>query len=251
MSARLSGKVAVVTGASTGIGAAIARALAAEGAAVIVNYSRSRDAAEQVVAAITAAGGKAVSHCGDVSRQGSAEGIVGHAISTFGKLDILVNNAGVAEFTAIADFKDEIYDRVFDVNVRGTFLVSAAASRHLGEGGSIINISSIITEWAPGQSSVYAASKGAVDALTVALANELGPRGIRVNAIKPGAIVTEKVEAAWEHVSGQLEPLVPLTPLRRLGKPGDIASVAVFLASDESVFITGDILSASGGLHVA
>lgn len=251
MSARLEGKVAIVTGSSTGIGAGIARALAAEGASVVVNYHANRANGGAVVSAIASAGGKAIAYGGDVSRKEHADGLVETAIARFGKLDILVNNAGIAGYVPIEDFSEDSYKATFDLNVLATFLVTAAAVKHLGEGASIINISSVITAWASPHASIYAASKAAVDALTAVLANELGPRRIRVNSIKPGVVVTERIEAAWEHVSDQMEQLRAQTPAGRLGRPEDIGRVAVFLASEDSAHVTGECISVSGGFHVA
>ena len=249
MSNKLAGKVGIVTGSSTGIGAAIAKALASEGASVVVNYNSNQANGEAVVAAITEAGGKAIAFGGDLSKKENAEGIVKTAIQTFGKLDILVNNAGTSEFVSIENFSEDIYHKTFDTNVLAPFLVTSAAVRHLTEGASIINISSAAVQWAPPQSSVYAASKAAIDVFTTVLSKELGPRKIRVNAIKPGTIVTEKVEMYWEHAKDYLNSLLEQTPIGNLGKPDDIGKTAVFLASDDAAFITGVHLSVSGGFN--
>jgi 3-oxoacyl-[acyl-carrier protein] reductase len=221
--AKLSGKVAVVTGASKGIGAGIAKALAAEGAAVIVNYASSKAGADAVVEAITAAGGKAVAVQGDVSKADQAQGLVDAAISNFGRLDVLVNNSGVYEFGAI-EATEEHYRKMFDVNVLGVLLTTQAAAKHLGEGGSIINISSAVTSLFPPQSAVYTGTKGAVDAITGVLANELGPRKIRVNAINPGIVETEGTHSAGFIGSDFESGTVAQTPLGRVGQPDDIAA---------------------------
>ncbi len=246
---KLSGKVAVVTGASKGIGAAIAKSLAAEGASVVVNYASSKAGADPFVAEITAAGGKAVAVGGDVSKAAEAEGIIDGAISNFGKLDILVNNSGVYEFSPIEDFSEELYKRIFDVNVLGLLLTTKAAVKRFNGSGTIINISSAVTSLNPPNSSVYTGTKGAVDAITGVLANELGPKNIRVNAINPGIVETEGTQSAGFIGSDFEKDVVGQTPLGRTGKPDDIASVAVFLASDDSTWLTGDTIVASGGLR--
>ena len=192
---KLAGKVAVVTGASKGIGAAIAQALAAEGASVVVNYASSKAGADAVVQQIAAAKGKAVAVGGDVSKAADAQGIIDAALSNFGRLDILVNNSGVYEFAAIEEITEAHYRRQFDINVLGVLLVTQAAVKHMGEGASIINISSLASRITPPATAVYSATKGAVDAITGVLARELGPRKIRVNAINPGMVHTEGVES--------------------------------------------------------
>lgn len=246
---KLAGKVAVVTGASKGIGAAIAKALAAEGASVVVNYASSKAGADAVVQAITAAGGKAVAAAGDVSKRADAQGLVDTAVETYGRLDILVNNSGVYEFTALADITEDQFRKTFDVNVLGVLLTTQAAAKHLGEGGSIINIGSAVTSVFPAESAVYTGTKGAVDAITGVLAAELGPRKIRVNAINPGMVETEGTHAGGFIGSAFEETFVAQTPLGRVGQPGDIADIAVFLASDSSRWLTGEKLVASGGLR--
>lgn len=246
---KLTGKAAVVTGASKGIGAAIAKALAAEGATVVVNYSRGEADADKVVAAITAAGGKAVAVGGDVTKRADAEAIVDTAIKHFGRLDIVVNNAGIYEFATIEEVTEEHFHKHFDINVLGTLLVTQAAARHLGEGGSIINMGSVVSRTTPAASAVYSGTKGAVDAITGALARELGPRKIRVNSINPGVVVTEGTQSAGIIGSDFDAAAVSQTPLGRLGQPDDIAAVAVFLASDDARWLTGEHLITSGGLR--
>jgi 3-oxoacyl-[acyl-carrier protein] reductase len=246
---RLTNKVAVVTGASKGIGAAIAKALAAEGAAVVVNYSSSKAGAEAVVHAITQAGGKAIATQADVSKLDQARGLVESAVNSFGRLDILVNNSGVYEFGAIDSVTEAQYRKMFDVNVLGVLLATQAAVKHLGEGGSIINISSAVTSVLTPESAVYTGTKGAVDAITGVLAAELGPRKIRVNTINPGIVETEGTHSGGIIESDFATGLVGRTLLGRAGQPDDIASVAVFLASDDSRWITGEKLVVSGGLR--
>jgi 3-oxoacyl-[acyl-carrier protein] reductase len=246
---KLTGRAAVVTGASKGIGAAIAEALAAEGAAVVVNYSSGKEGADKVVAAITAAGGKAVAVGGDVTKRAGAEAIVETAIKHFGRLDVLVNNAGIYEFAPIEEVTEEHFHKHFNINVLGMLLVTQAAARHLGEGGSIINTSSVVSRTTPAASAVYSGTKGAVDAITGALARELGPRKIRVNSINPGVVVTEGTYSAGIIGSDFDAAAVSQTPLGRLGQPDDIAAVAVFLASDDARWLTGEHLIVSGGLR--
>jgi 3-oxoacyl-[acyl-carrier protein] reductase len=246
---KLKGKVAVVTGASKGIGAAIAKSLAAEGASVVVNYASSKSGARTVVDAITEAGGKAVAVKGDVSKASEAEGIIDAAIKNYGRLDILVNNSGVYEFTPIEAVTADEFHRIFNINVLGLLLTTQAAIKHISEGGSIINIGSLVSRITPAASSIYTGTKGAVDAITGVLARELGSKRIRVNAINPGIVETEGTHAAG-FVGGDLEKsLVSQTPLGRVGQPGDIASIAVFLASDDSGWVTGEQILAGGGLR--
>lgn len=247
--AKLAGKVAVVTGASKGIGAGIAKALAAEGAAVVVNYASSKAGADEVVQAITAAGGKAVAVQGDVSKADQAKGVIDAAIGNFGRLDVLVNNSGVYEFAPIGEITEEQYRRMFDVNVLGVLLTTRAAAAHLGEGASVINVSSVVTSVLMPNSAIYTGSKGAVDAITGVLANELGPRKIRVNAINPGMVETEGARSAGVIGSEFEAGTVAQTPLGRVGQPDDIADAVVFLASDDARWITGEKLVASGGLR--
>lgn len=247
--AKLANKVAVVTGASKGIGAAIAKAFAAEGAAVVVNYASSKAGAEAVVEQIVQAGGKAVAVKGDVSKSADAQGIIDAAISNFGRLDVLVNNSGIYQFGAIGDVTEELYRKMFDINVLGVLLTTKAASAHLGEGGSIINISSAVTSLLPPESSIYTGTKGAVDAITGVLAKELGARKIRVNAILPGMVETEGTHTGGIIGSDFESGVVAQTPLGRLGQPDDIADVAVFLASDDARWLTGEKIVASGGIR--
>jgi 3-oxoacyl-[acyl-carrier protein] reductase len=248
MTQRLAGKVAVVTGASKGIGAAIAKSLAAEGASVIVNYASSKPDAEAVIADIAAAGGKAVAVSGDVSKAADSQRIIDAAIAEFGRLDILVNNAGVYEFSPLQTIAEGHFHKLFNINVLGLLLVTQAAAKHLGEGGSIINIGASITRMCPPGSAVYSASKSAVEAITRVLAKELGGRKIRVNSVNPGPTETEG-SASMGSKGGNGNGLVAQTPLGRLGKPGDIAKVVAFLASADSGWITGDVILASGGLQ--
>jgi len=193
---KLNGKVAVVTGASKGIGAAIAKSLAAEGASVVVNYASSKAGADTVVAAITKQGGKAVAVGGDVSKAADAQGIIDAAIKNFGKLDVLVNNSGVYEFAPLGDITEASFHRQFNINVLGLLLTTQAAVKHLGEGASVINISSAVSTLLPPSSAVYTATKGAVDAITGVLAKELGAKKIRVNSINPGLVETEGTHSA-------------------------------------------------------
>jgi len=246
---KLSGKVAVVTGASKGIGASIAKTLGAEGASVVVNYASDKDGAEKVVDAITSAGGKAIAIGGNVGDVKDADAIVNAAVTNFGKLDILVNNAGVYEFTPIEDITEEHYTRLFNTNVLGLLLVTKAATKHLGEGGSIINIGSAVTRVTPPNSAVYTATKGAVDAITGVLSRELGPRKIRVNSINPGIVETEGTVTAGFIGSEFADQTIAQTPLGRVGQPEDIANATVFLASDDSRWLTGEHVLASGGLR--
>ncbi len=246
---RLSGKTAVVTGASKGIGAGIAKGLAAEGASVVVNYASSKDGAERVVADIKAKGGKAIAVQGDVAKAADVKKIFGETKQAFGRLDILVNNAGVYNLLPLEEVTEEDFHRHFNINVLGLLLATKEAAKLFGdEGGSVINIGSVVSDLNPPNSVVYTATKGAVDAVTRVLAKELGPRKIRVNSINPGVIETEGTHAAGVIGSDLEKQFVALTPLGRTGQPDDIAPVAVFLASDESRWVTGDTLAVSGGL---
>ena len=246
---RLSGKVAVVTGGSKGIGAGIAKAFAAEGAAVVVNYVSSKAGADKVVADIKEAGGKAVAVGGNVSKLEEARGIIDAAIKKFGRLDVVVNNAGVYEFAPLEAITEALFHRTFSINVLGLLNVTQAAAKHLGEGASVINIGSAVTSLLPPNSAVYTASKGAVDAITGVLANELGARKIRVNTISPGIVETEGTHSAGFVGSDFEKGAVAQTPLGRTGQPADIAGVAVFLASNEAGWVTGERFTASGGLR--
>lgn len=247
--AKLEGKVAVVTGASKGIGAGIAKALAKEGAAVVVNYASSQAGADAVVAAIVAAGGRAVAVRADVSKASEAQGLIEAAVRQFGQLDILVNNSGIYEFAAIEDVTENHYRRQFDLNVLGVLLTTQAAAKHLGEGGSIVNISSAITHVHTPAAAVYAGTKGAVNAISGVLANELAPRKIRVNVVSPGFVVTEGTHTAGVVGSDMETGLVAQTPLGRAGQPDDIAGVVAFLASDDARWLTGEVITASGGIR--
>jgi 3-oxoacyl-[acyl-carrier protein] reductase len=244
---RLAGKVAVVTGASKGIGAGIARALGAEGASVVVNYASDRAGAEKTAAAILEAGGRAVAVQGDVSRAADVRRLFAEGEKAFGKLDILVNNAGVFAFAPIGDVTEAEFQRQFGTNVWGLLQTTREALPHLRDGGSVINISSIVSRMGIPGSSVYAATKGAVDTITQVLASELGPRRIRVNAINPGLTESEGTHAAGFIGSDFQKNSQDNNPLGRIGQPEDIARVAVFLASDESGWLTGERISASGG----
>jgi 3-oxoacyl-[acyl-carrier protein] reductase len=246
---KLTGKVAVITGASKGIGAAIAKALAGEGASVVVNYSSSKNGADAVVSEIAKKGGKAVAAGGDVSKAADAQGIIDTAIRNFGRLDILVNNSGVYEFAPIQEFTEEQFHRQFNTNVLGLLLTTRAAVKHMSEGGSIINVSSAVTRLTPPASAVYSGTKGAVDSITGVLAKELGPKRIRVNAINPGVVETEGTISAGFIGSEFENSLIARTPLGRTGKPDDIADVAVFLASNDSRWLTGEQIAASGGIY--
>ena len=246
---KLQGKVAVVTGASKGIGAGIARALAAEGAAVAVNYAASRAGADKVVADIAATGGKAVAIQGDVSKSADVERLFAETKRAFGSLDILVNNAGVYGFSPLASITEDDFHRHFNTNVLGVLLATQRAVAEFGSaGGSVINIGSVVSRLAPPEAAVYTATKGAVDAITHVLAKELGPRKVRVNSINPGGVDTEGTQAAGI-IGGDYETqMVQQTPLGRIGQPADIAPVAVFLASDDARWVTGETLVVSGGM---
>ncbi|MCQ8240005.1 glucose 1-dehydrogenase [Rhizosaccharibacter radicis] len=246
---QLSGKVALVTGASKGIGAAIAEALAAAGAAVAVNYSSSREGAEAVVSRIAAKGGRAVAVGGDVAKSADVKRIFADTTGALGRVDILVNNAGVYRMMPLAEVTEEEFHRQFNINVFGLLAASQAAAAQFGpEGGSIINISSIVTRITPPTSAIYSGTKGAVDAITRTLAKELGPNKVRVNSINPGLVVTEGTNAAGIIGSDFEKGAAASSPLGRVGQVDDIASVAVFLASDAAKWITGEIVNASGGV---
>jgi 3-oxoacyl-[acyl-carrier protein] reductase len=247
---KLADKVAVVTGASKGIGASIAKHLAAEGAAVVVNYASGKADAEKVVAEIISKGGKAIALQANVAKQSDIDRLFSEAKRAFGRLDILVNNAGIYEFAPLEQITEANFHKQFDVNVLGVILASQAAVKHFdGAGGSIVNISSVVSTVTPPNATVYAASKAAVDAVTRSLAKELGPRNIRVNAINPGGVNTEGVRAAGLDTGDFAKELESRTPLGRIGQPEDIAPAAVFLASPDSHWITGETLIVSGGLR--
>jgi 3-oxoacyl-[acyl-carrier protein] reductase len=247
---KLAGKVAVVTGASKGIGAAIAKQLANEGAAVIVNYASSKEGADQVVNEIAKHGGKAIAIKADVARKADIEHLFAEAIKAFGKIDILVNNAGVYDWSPLEEITEEQFHKQFDLNVLGLLLATQEAVKQFDStGGNIINISSTVTSLTPPNSSVYTGTKGAVDAITRTLAKELGPRKIRVNAINPGLVETEGVRAAGFDQGDVRKRIEAQTPLGRIGQPDDIAPAAVFLASSDSAWITGETLRVAGGLR--
>lgn len=246
----LSGKIALVTGASKGIGASIAKHLAAAGASVVVNYASSKAGADKVVAEITAAGGQAVAIKGDVSQPAEITQLLAEVKKTYGKLDILVNNAGVYEFGALEAITPEHFHRQFNINVLGLLLTTqAAVPLFPATGGSIINIGSVVSSITPPASAVYTATKSAVDAITGVLSKELGAKKIRVNALNPGMIETEGAHAAGFIGSDFAKEIVTQTPLGRIGQPADIAGIAVFLASSESGWLTGELINAGGGMH--
>lgn len=246
---KLKGKVAIVTGGSKGIGAGIARQLAADGAKVIVNYATGRSGADKVVADIEAAGGQALAVAADVTNQAEVEALINAAIGNFGRLDIVVNNAGVYQFAKIEESTEALYRRQFDINVLGPLLVSAAATPHLGKGSSIINISSFVTRVFIAESAIYSGAKGAIDAITGVLSRELGPRGIRVNAVNPGLIETEGSHSAGAMNSDFQTWNEEQTPLGRIGQVKDVAPIVSFLASDEAGWVTGEVILAAGGMR--
>lgn len=246
---KLEGKVAIVTGASRGIGAAIAKSLGAEGASVVVNYVSSKEGADAVVGVIKQAGGKAIAVKGDVSNAEDAKGLIDAAVVEFGRLDILVNNSGVYEWGPLEDVTEASFHKQFNINVLGPLLTTQAALGHFKEGGSVINIGSAVSVAYPPGSAIYTATKAAVDAITGVLAKELGSRKIRVNSINPGIVETEGSRAAGFIGSPQETAFISQTPLGRSGQPDDIADIAVFLASDAARWLTGERLVASGGLR--
>jgi 3-oxoacyl-[acyl-carrier protein] reductase len=248
MSKRLKNKVAVVTGASKGIGTAIAKHLADEGAAVVVNYASSKAAADRLVAEITAKDGRAIAVQADVSKPADIQRLFAEAKKAFGRLDILVNNAGIYEFAPLEQVTPEHFHKQFDLNVLGLLLASQEAVKHFGSaGGSIINLSSVVATAAPPAAAVYSATKAAVDAVTRSLAKELGSRKIRVNSINPGMVETEGVHAAGLSSGDLRKQFEAQAPLGRIGQPDDIAPAAVFLASDDGRWITGETLYIAGG----
>jgi len=247
---KLSNKVAIVTGASKGIGAGIAKGLAAEGASVVVNYASSKEGADRVVAEIQEKGGKAVAVQGDVSKASDVKRVFAETKKAFGRLDVLVNNAGVYQFAPLGEITEEQFHRQFNTNVLGLILATQEAAKVFGpEGGSIINIGSTASQLTPPATAVYTATKGAVDAVTHVLAKELGPRKIRVNSINPGMVETEGVHAIGIIGSDFQKQFEAQTPLGRIAQPEDIAPIAVFLASQDSGWLTGETLLASGGLR--
>lgn len=245
---KLSGKVAVVTGASKGIGAGIAKALAKQGASVVVNYNSGKDDADSVVAEITSAGGTAVAVQADVSKPEQAEGLIETAVEHYGRLDILVNNAGIYRFAGIEDVTEESFRTHFDLNVLGVLMTMKAATRHLPEGGSIVNISSTGVSLHLPTTAIYAGSKGAVNVLSGVVAGELAERKIRVNVVNSGYVPTEGNHTVGMVGSDMEADLIEDTPLGRAGEPGDIADAVVFLASDDARFITAEEINVSGGL---
>jgi 3-oxoacyl-[acyl-carrier protein] reductase len=247
---KLANKVAVVTGASKGIGAGIARALAAEGASVVVNYASSREGADKVVADITHHGGKGIAIQASISSEPDVQRLFAETKKAFGRVDILVNNAGVYGFSPISEFSTSEYHRQFDTNVLGLLLATREAVKLFpAEGGSIINIGSSVTSTNPPNGAIYTATKAAVDSITRVLSKELGPRNIRVNSINPGLVETEGTHTIG-FIGGEWQKTREAqTPLGRTGQPSDIAPVAVFLATDDSRWLTGELLLASGGLR--
>lgn len=247
---KLTGKVAVVTGASKGIGAGIAKELAAAGVSVVVNYASSKEGADRVVAEIQGKGGKAVAVQGDVSKAGDVTRLFAETEAAFGSLDVLVNNAGVYRFGALDEITEEEFHRQFNTNVLGLLLTTQEGVRHFGpEGGSVINIGSAVSQLPLPNMSIYTATKSAVDSITHVLSKELAPRNIRVNSINPGGVETEGTRAAGVVGSDFEKQLIAQTPLGRIGQPQDIGAIAVFLASPESGWLTGEILIASGGMR--
>jgi 3-oxoacyl-[acyl-carrier protein] reductase len=247
---KLTGKVAVVTGASKGIGAGIAKELAAAGASVVVNYASSKEGADRVVAEIESKGGKAVAVQGDVSKSADVTRLFAEAKTAYGSLDILVNNAGVYQFGALEDVTEDEFHRQFNTNVLGLLLTTQEGVKHFGaEGGSVINIGSTISQLPMPNSSIYTATKSAVDAITHVLSKELADKNIRVNSINPGGVETEGTRTAGVIGSDLEKQLIAQTPLGRIGQPGDIGTIAVFLASPDSGWLTGELLLASGGMR--
>jgi len=246
---RLKGKVALVTGASKGIGASIAEHLAAEGAAVVVNYASSKSGADTVVKRITDKGGKAVAVQADVSKPDDIKRLFAQTKSTYDKLDILVNNAGIYEFSPLQSITPEHFHKQFNLNVLGLLLTTQEAVKLMRPGGSIINISSIVGPMPVKQASVYSATKAAVDAITIALSQELGPKKIRVNALNPGMVETEGLAASGIKESDFRKMIESQTPLGRIGQPQDIAQAAVFFASDETSWVSGQTLILAGGIR--
>jgi 3-oxoacyl-[acyl-carrier protein] reductase len=247
---KLQGKVAVVTGASKGIGAGIAKALAAEGASVVVNYASSKAGADKVVADITSKGGKAIAVQGDVSKQADITRLFSETKKAYGKLDVVVNNAGIYKFAPLEQVTEEHFHSIFNLNVLGLLLTTREALKYFGpDGGSVINIGSGVSRITPANTSVYTATKGAVDAITGSLAKELAPRKIRVNSINPGMIATEGVDAGGFLNSDFEKWIVSQAPIGRIGTTDDISPTAVYLASTDSQYMTGETLLISGGIR--
>lgn len=245
---KLAGKTAIVTGASKGIGAAIAKQLAAEGAEVVVNYASDQSGADKTVADIIAAGGKAIAVKASVAEQADIDHLVSESVNAYGKVDILVNNAGVYQFAPLEEITAEEFHRHYNTNVLGLLLTTQAAARHFpAEGGAVINISSVASTLGMPGGAIYCGTKAAVDAVTRSLAKELGPRGIRVNSINPGMVTTEGTASAGIDGSDFQNTVIATTPLGRIGVPQDIATAAVFLASPDSSWIAGETLFISGG----
>jgi 3-oxoacyl-[acyl-carrier protein] reductase len=247
---KLSGKVAVVTGASKGIGASIALELAAQGAAVVVNYASSKEGADKVVAQITQAGGRAIAVGGSVAKTKEIESLFAETKKAFGKVDILVNNAGVYGFKPLEQITDEDFEWMYGINIRGLLMATkSGVALFPPEGGSVINIGSVASDQTPPMSVVYSGTKGAVDAITRVLAKELGPKKIRVNAVNPGPVVTEGFKSAGVEGSDFEKQMLLSTPLGRLGQPEDIAPIVAFLATDDARWITGSLIQAAGGMR--
>jgi 3-oxoacyl-[acyl-carrier protein] reductase len=250
MSQKLAGKVAIVTGASKGIGASIAKHLAAEGAAVVVNYASSKEGADKVAAEITSAGGKAITVKANVAKKSEIEHLFAETKKAFGAVDILVNNAGIFEFSPLESVTEDHFHRQFDLNVLGVILATQEALKYFNsEGGSVINVSSLVSTYTPPGSAVYSGTKAALDAVTKVLAKELGPRKIRVNAVNPGMVETEGAKAGGFTEGEFRKQIESQTPLGRIGQPQDIATAVVFFASPESAWISGETLVIAGGLR--
>ncbi|EKO3981541.1 glucose 1-dehydrogenase [Vibrio fluvialis] len=247
---KFNGKVAVVTGASKGLGAAIAKTLAQQGASVVVNYASSKEGADEVVNAIVASGGNAIAVQGDVSKPDDAERLIDTAVKEFGQLDVLINNAGIYDvYAPVSEITEDQYRRYFDINVLGVLMTVKAATKYMKEGSNIINISSVATDVNIPTTSIYTGTKGAVNAISGVLANELAPQKIRVNVVSPGYVRTEGNYSAGIVGSKAETDFVALTPLGRPGEPDDIAQVVAFIASDDARWVTGEIINASGGVR--
>ncbi len=247
---KLTGKIAVVTGASKGIGAAIAKELAARGASVVVNYASSKDGAEKVVEEIKKAGGKAIAVGGSVAKAAEVDALFAETKKVYGKVDILVNNAGVYQFAPLEGVTEESIDLMFGTNVAGLLLATkAGVALFPAEGGSVINIGSVASDQTPPMSAVYSGTKGAVDAITRVLAKELGPKKVRVNAVNPGPVATEGFKSSGVEGSDFEKQMLQSTPLGRIGNPDDISTVVAFLASDDARWITGSLIQVAGGMR--